>query len=203
MIARRSMVLLLVVAVHATTFSQAEQPPAEKVAPSGKPQLQEREFGTMKPVHCCGNIFLAGQPSPEDLAILQRAGIKTIVTLRTPGEIRWDEAAAVKQQQMNYIQVPFIAPDELTPKVFDDLRKVLNSKKHGPLVLHCGSANRVGAIWYAHRILDGELSHNAALKEARTVGLRTPAYLQRAQAYVEQIKQGQQENVTPEPAQLP
>jgi protein tyrosine phosphatase (PTP) superfamily phosphohydrolase (DUF442 family) len=179
---------ILIVAL-AATGSHAEQQLAEKVAPKAKTQLQEKKLGSIRPVHALGDIYLTGQPSIEDLAILKRAGVKTIITLRTPGEIRWDEAAAVKQHEMTLVQVPFLSPDELTPTVFDDLRKVLNSKKRGPTVLHCGAANRVGAIWYAHRMLDGNLSHEAALKEAKTVGLHTPAYLERAQAYVEEVKQ--------------
>jgi hypothetical protein len=45
---------------------------------------------------------------------------------------------------------------------------VVNLRKPGerPLLLHCASANRVGAVWLAHRVLDGGLSYDAALREA-------------------------------------
>ena len=61
------------------------------------------------------------------------------------------------------------------------------SRKHGPTLLHCAVADRVGAIWYAYRRLDGHLSPEAAKREADTVGLRSPAYLDRAREYVESV----------------
>lgn len=189
MISCPRMLLLILGAALAVPAACAEQLPPAAESPTEKLHLHKKKLGAMRPVHALGDIYLAGQPSPEDLPILRRAGIKTIVTLRAPGEVRWDEEAAVKQQEMDFVQIPFQSPDELTSTVFDDLRKVLNSKKRGPTVLHCGSANRVGAIWYAHRMLDGKLSHEDALKEAHVVGLRTPAYLDRAQGYVKEAEQ--------------
>ena len=182
----RSFLGVVFILILVTVELSAKQPLAENTLVLSKKQLQKEELGSIRPVHMLGNIYLAGQPQPEDLPLLQRAGIKTVITLRKLDELSWDEAAAVEAQQMKYVEVPFRSPEELTPKVFDELRKVLNSKSRGPTLLHCGSANRVGAIWYAYRILDGKLSPEAALKEAKTVGLRTPAYLEQAQAYVEQ-----------------
>lgn len=158
------------------------EPPAEKQKP---PKLEKKKLGTTRPVHALGNIYLAGQPQPEDLANMKSEGIKTIITLRKPQEVPWDEATAVEKQGMTYVAVPFAGPAELKPEVFDKVLKVLRDKKRGPTVLHCGSANRVGGIWYAYRILDGNLTPEAALAEAKVVGLRTPGYLEKAKEYVE------------------
>jgi len=153
-----------------------------------KMALQKKQLGNMRPVHAWGDIYLAGQPTPEDLPLLKREGIQTIITLRKSAEVPWDEATAVTQQGMKFVQVPFQDPAELKPEVFEKVLKVLRDKKRGPTVLHCGSANRVGAIWYTYRILDGKISPEAALQEAQVVGLRTPAYLEQAQAYVEKMQ---------------
>lgn len=154
-----------------------------------KMELQKKQLGDMQPVHAFGDIYLAGQPSPEDLMLLKRTGIKTIITLRKTNEISWDEAAAVTQQDMKYVEAPFQSPEELKPEVFDKVLKVLRDKKRGPTVLHCASSNRVGAIWYAYRVLDDKLSPEAALEEAKIVGLRTQGYFVQAQAYVLQVKE--------------
>jgi len=160
--------------------------PTGKKQPDKKEALAKKSLGDIKQVHALGDIYLTGQPSVEDLRVLKKQGIETIITLRMPGEVPWDEAAAVKKEGMKFVSVPFQGPDELKPKVFDEVLKILrDKKKRGPTVLHCGSANRVGALWYAHRVLEGKLSPEAALKEAKTVGLRTPAYLDKAQEYVE------------------
>ena len=151
-------------------------------------KLQKKPLGNMQPVHALGDIYLAGQPTPQDLLLFKQGGIKTVVTLRKPGEVPWDEAAAVSQQGMKFVSVPFQRPAELKTEVFEKVLKVLRDKERGPTVLHCGSANRVGAIWYAYRVLDDKLSPEAALKEAKVVGLRTPGYIVEAQAYVKKIQ---------------
>jgi hypothetical protein len=42
----------------------------------------------------------------------------------------------------------------------------------------------VGAVWLAHRVLDGGLSYDDALKEAKTVGLKTPAFEEKVKDYI-------------------
>ena len=149
-----------------------------------KSELRKTKLGSIKAVHVLADTYLAGQPSPEDLPILKKRGIKTVITLRKTKEVHWDEAAGVKEQGMKYVQVPFQGVDELTPQVFDKVLKVLRDKKRGPTLFHCGSANRVGAIWYAYRVLDCKVPPEVAFEEAKTVGLRTPGYAKKAQVYV-------------------
>ncbi len=187
--------LLLTLALAASalfaTNSRAEAPPATAPLAAPKTKLQKKEIGAMRPLHVYGNIYLAGQPKPDDLALLKSEGVKTVITLRRRQEVDWDEAAAVEKHGMKFIEVPFGGPEELKPEVFDKILKVLRDKKRGPTVVHCGAANRVGGIWYAYRVLDGNLTPEAALEEAKTVGLRTPGYLDQAKAYVEQAQQKQ------------
>lgn len=174
--------------------------PARAVTPPQAPTvkkmvLQKKQLGDMRPVHAFGDIYLAGQPTPEDLTLLKQTGIKTIITLRKSNEISWDEATAVTQQGMKYVEAPFQTPEELKPEVFDKVLKVFRDKKRGPTVLHCASSNRVGAIWFAYRVLDDKLSPEAALEEAKIVGLRTPDYLVQAEAYVAKVKDDRQKAV--------
>lgn len=174
-----------------TASAQAVTPPpgsATKEVDAHELKLQKKPLGNMRSVHALGNIYLAGQPTPTDIPLLKKAGIKTVITLRKTKEVPWDEAGVVKQQGMKFVSIPFQGPAELKPEVFDKALKVLRDKKRGPTVLHCGSANRVGAIWYAYRVLDGKLLPEAALKEAKVVGLRTPGYVEKAQAYVVEVQ---------------
>ena len=52
-------------------------------------------------------------------------------------------------------------------------------------MLHCGSANRVGAVWMVYRVLDEGVTWEQAHREALEVGLRTDGYVERAKEYVE------------------
>lgn len=178
--------LALVLAASLTTSTHGEE---EKTSPKKKtekkPKLERCEVGDVRQIHKLGKVFLAGQPSPEDFRIAKKGGLKTVVNLRTKPEFQFDEAKHLKSLDIEYHHVPFRSPDTLTDKVFDAVRKVLKEKKKQPVMVHCASANRVGAIWLAHRVLDGGVKYEAALKEAKTVGLRTPAFEERAKEYIE------------------
>jgi uncharacterized protein (TIGR01244 family) len=147
-------------------------------------ELRVAELGDAAPVHSVGHVFLAGQPSEQDFSAIAERGVKTIVTLRKPEELDWNEEAAVRNAGMEFVAIPFGGPDELTDDVF---RRVLETlREHGdePLVLHCGRANRVGAVWMVHRVLEDGLGVDEALAEATEAGLRTPEYAEKAQDFI-------------------
>ena len=142
------------------------------------------QIGKCTPVHAKGDVYLTGQPSPDDLKEAQAKGVKTVISLRESGETDWDEAARVKDLGMQYLHIPFKSPETLKDEVFDKVRQTLNDSSRHPVLVHCGSANRVGAVWLVHRVLDGGLTYDAALAEAKKIGLRTPAYEEKAKDYI-------------------
>ena len=73
--------------------------------------------------------------------------------------------------------------EELTDEVFDQVLDLLRSEER-VILFHCSSANRVGAIWVAYRALDGGLDVEEAVGEGKTVGMKSPAYEQKARDYV-------------------
>jgi len=120
--------------------------------------LEPYECGTITKLHTLGGVFLASQPKPEDLEQAQKGGIKTVVNLRHEDELEdFDERAVVTGLGLTYVSLPWNGPDELTDAVFDEARHLLNAAER-PLLLHCSSANRVGAVWIPWRVLDGGLS---------------------------------------------
>ncbi len=148
-------------------------------------KVKEAELGRTPNVHTCGSLFLAGQPGKDDIATIKDKGIKRVITLRTDGEIDWDEAAMIKDAGLEFVKIAFREPDTLTDEVFDKVRKLLNDKEKTPTLLHCGSANRVGAVWLVHRVLDEGVPLEKAVEEAKTVGLRSEAYLEKARDYIQ------------------
>jgi len=187
-------VTLLVVPgrTHGTIIEQFDQPGdvvaaamLKFIAEHTPDRLEDAQVGSTTPLHSCGDLLLAGQPSPEDLQLLKERGVKTVINLRGDNEIDWDEAAAVAKLGMAYVHVPFQSAGELTDEVFDRVLATLRDPESGSTVFHCATANRVGAIWYVHRVLDEGVAPQIAEQEAKTVGLRNPAYLERARQYVE------------------
>jgi uncharacterized protein (TIGR01244 family) len=150
------------------------QETAEKVAP--KPA----KVGSVKNLTVAGSLYLAGQPQPDDLPALAKKGVKRVINLRSAGEVKWDEPAAVKDAGMEYISIPIrgvIAPDK-----FKQVRELLSDGK--PTLLHCGSAVRVGAVWLPFRVLDEGVELETAIKESAVVGLPPGIYKTQALAYI-------------------
>lgn len=147
-------------------------------------KLEAAKLGSTINVHAFGKSLLCGQPTADDFAEAKKRGVKVVVTLRTESEVTWDEAGTVKGLGLEFHRFGFLAPDTLSDAIFDDSLKLLANSEKSPVMLHCGSANRVGAVWLAHRVLNDGLPIEDAQKEAKTVGLRTAGYEERALAYI-------------------
>jgi len=151
--------------------------------------IHSAQLGATKNVHRLGDNWFAGQPDAQGLKEAKAAGVRTVLNLRTPQE----QKGGVEERQvaligMEYINIPFGSIAALTDEVFERTRFVLSSVEHRPILLHCKSANRVGAIWYAHRVLDDHISRDVAMAEAKMIGLRSKGLIKRAQEYVGQMQ---------------
>ena len=111
-----------------------------------------------------------GQPDAEILAIAKDAGIATIVDLRAPNENRGiDEVAEVEALGMRYVSLPVAGGEDVN---FDNavaLDKIL-AASDGPVLLHCASGNRVGALFALRESLKGA-SDDEALTVGKSAGL--------------------------------
>ncbi|HCO27703.1 MAG: hypothetical protein CME31_25060 [Gimesia sp.] len=175
---------LMFLGLISCTLPASAEPDAD-----AKPQeLKSISLGQITPLYRSKLVYLAGQPTKEDFRLIQKDGVKTVVNLRTEKELDWDEGGFVRMLELDYVAIPFLTPDTLTPAVFDQCRSVLNDQARHPLILHSASANRVGAIWLVHRVLDDDLDYDAALKEAQQVGLKTTGYIEKAKAYITEQK---------------
>ena len=149
-----------------------------------RPKLKQDKLGNTPNVTSFGKNMLCGQPSKLDFAQARKRGIEVVITLRGDGEIDWDEAAAIQNLGLEFHSLSFRAPDTLKDDIFDKALKLLANSDKAPVLLHCGSANRVGAVWLVHRVINDGISLDAARKEAKKVGLRTAGYEDKALAYI-------------------
>ena len=190
---RISGICLLLLIVNLSRAANAQ--PAS--ASDSVPQVNDAELGETRNVHRCGDLFLAGQPTQEDLKLIKQRGIRSIITLREENEVDWEEIA-VQTAGLQFVRVPFRGPETLSDDVFDQVRQLL-AEADGPTLLHCGSANRVGAVWLVHRVLDQGVPVETAVAEARRVGLRNAGYEERAQRYIRRMQESSQieESVRP------
>lgn len=138
--------------------------------------LADAKLGETRNVHAFGETLLCGQPTANEFGTARDRGIQTVITLREPNEIDWNEPQVVKSLGMDFYAFGFRTPESLTFELLDRVLAVMADEDRQPVMLHCASANRVGAVWMAHRVLHDELDFSKAKVEAKQVGLRTPAY---------------------------
>jgi uncharacterized protein (TIGR01244 family) len=100
------------------------------------------ERGEVSPV---AGITSAGQPDEAALQVFADSGYVAVIDMRTPGENRgFDEPEAVAGLGMQYVAFP-IGGGDIT---FDKAKELdaLLEQYDEPVLLHCGSGNRVGAL---------------------------------------------------------
>ena len=125
------------------------------------------ELGTVSPVD---GVTSAGQPDEAALEVFADAGYATVIDLRGEGEDRgFDEAAVVEGLGLHYVALPIENGDAVS---FENARKLdeLLQQYPGPVLVHCGSGNRVGAL-LALRASLGGADDDSALALGREGGL--------------------------------
>ncbi len=85
---------------------------------------------------------------------------------------------------MEYIPLP-VTLERLDDSVFEQFRTLLRDRSKQPLLVHCASANRVGALLLPYLILDENRPRGEAMETATRVGLRSPELAQKALEYTQ------------------
>ncbi len=116
------------------------------------------------------NLTTSGQPNLDSLESLAESGYTTIIDLRRPEESRGiDEQAAVEGLGMSYINLPVDGANGINYENAAALNRFL-SGANGPVLVHCGSGNRAGALLALTEKLNGA-DNEAALAFGREAGL--------------------------------
>ena len=115
-------------------------------------------------------ITTAGQPDAGAFKVFADAGYVAVIDIRTAGEDRGlDEAAVVQGLGMDYLQMPVGGRDGITYENAEKLDQLIELYDE-PVLVHCGSANRVGALFALNVFREtGDL--DKALEAGRAAGL--------------------------------
>ncbi len=120
-------------------------------------------------------FFFGGQPDePTFERLATEAGIQTVISFRRPQELEqlgFDEPALLETLGVRYINIP-VTPDTFSKQDVDRLAEVLAETK-GPVLLHCGSSNRVGGVWATYLVQHRDFELEEALSMGQAAGLRS------------------------------
>jgi len=114
--------------------------------------------------------FSTGQPDETILKMAKAAGYVAVVDLRTEAEDRgMDEPAVVEAAGLDYYSIPVAGAKGTTfanARALDDVLADID----GPVLLHCRTGNRVGAL-LALRASQNGASREEALEIGRNAGM--------------------------------
>ncbi len=100
-------------------------------------------------------ITAAGQPNENGLRELADSGYVAVIDLRTEGEDRGlDEQAVVESLGMDYVSLPIEGRGAISFENAAKLDQIL-AKYDQPVLVHCGSSNRVGALLALREKMNG------------------------------------------------
>ena len=138
-------------------------------------------FSKVDAVVACG-----GATETSALDGLAKDGFKSVINLRLASEANANielNAAHARSLGLNYIHVPFNAAQP-EPKVLDQFLAAIANKANQPAYVHCGSANRVGAVWLVKRVVQDGWTIEKATEEAKLIGLRSEPLEKFALSYI-------------------
>ena len=98
-----------------------------------------------------GDVFLAGQPSQEDLDSLIKVGVTLVVNLRTEDEmnhLNFDQTEHLKTSGVDYIHIPMGGSDGYKDEAIEKMGKKMKSAE-GKVLIHCRGAGRATYAWMA------------------------------------------------------
>lgn len=117
------------------------------------------------------HLLTGGQPTLANLEQAAADGYALVVNLRTPDEMSWDEASAAHKLAMDYLNIPVGGPADINRANAQALDAALRAAGDRPVILHCASGNRAGALLALRAgLLDGA-STDDALKLGKAAGL--------------------------------
>ena len=122
-------------------------------------------------VEAVDGITSAGQPNEEALKVFSESGYVAVIDMRGEGEDRGmeNEQAVVEGLGMDYVAFPIASRDGISFENAERLDSLLE-QYDGPVLVHCGSGNRVGALLALRESLNGA-SDEEALEYGREGGM--------------------------------
>lgn len=92
------------------------------------------------------DIISCGMPSMKDMEKAASDGIKTVINLCSPSDTPAYELSRLKELGIRYANIPVTGPQDLTREKALALGEIINDCGQHPVLIHCMSGNRVGAL---------------------------------------------------------
>lgn len=174
-----------------TAESPDNQADSTAMTPAGEEHAEEgaKEKGGENPASTAGasdleveiinsiliddSVLLGGQPSEAHFAEAADKGYQVIITLRGESEAGTaGEKAMVEELDMRFVQIPMANGGGYTEENARALAAILDDPANHPVMVHCGSGNRVGGLFALKAYFVDGLDPDAALEQGRQRGMK-------------------------------
>lgn len=158
-----ALIILIVVALSGVLLAAEET--AKEVPFGNQVSTAITKYNWLRP-----GIATSGPLKEGAISELKSLGFATIVDLRSADEGTDVEKKAVEAAGLRYLNIPvtiMVPSDEQVA----EFARIVEDATYFPLLIHCGSANRVGAMWALYLVHHGMLV-SIAVEEGQTIGLQ-------------------------------
>ena len=146
---------------------------------------EQKDHGLRGAKHPEPGVLFGGQPTEDQLKAMAADGLSFVLDLRAEGENRgFDEQAALQSLDVPYLNVPVDAERLEQPETFERFIEAMD-KADGPVLVHCASGNRVGALYYAYLVAGKGVDREKARTRAKENGLRSAALEKAVDRYLD------------------
>ncbi|TDJ35329.1 MAG: hypothetical protein E2O53_06440 [Gammaproteobacteria bacterium] len=168
MLAQSTMKKIILLLVSVAVFAAASNRPDH--GSDSIVLMQPGDFKAGKTIPSNVRFVASGQPDEAMLRAIAEAGFSAVVDLRAADEERgFDEAKEVERLGMTYVRLPVASADDITLDKAVVLNQIL-AQNEGPVLIHCASGNRVGALYALREKLLGA-SNGEALAVGKAAGM--------------------------------
>jgi uncharacterized protein (TIGR01244 family) len=116
------------------------------------------------------DVWTAGQPDAKQLREARAAGLKSVISLCPAGECGWNEKLEAESLGLRHLSLPVGAACDLSEEASRRLHDLLETCEK-PVLVHCGSSNRVGALFALRAFYVHGLAPEDAVARGRAAGL--------------------------------
>jgi uncharacterized protein (TIGR01244 family) len=128
-------------------------------------------------------FYIAAQLTVESLEGAKAAGVETIINIREPEEMTWDEKTAVEEAGFKYFHIPVSRQGKFEKAPFDAIDA---AAAEGQVWIHCASGNRAAGWFAAYLVIKQGYSVDEALALGDQLGITNDGIRQKVREYVAQ-----------------
>ena len=133
------------------------------------------------------HVYRGAQPTEQGFKSLAKLGVQIVVDLRESGKRSRVEEKIVRAFGMEYVTVPMHGMQTPSNDKVAKVLALLEDTSTGPVFVHCQhGSDRTGAVIACYRIEHDRWNNDAALREAKSLGM---SFFERAiQRYVREFQ---------------